>query len=261
LRAANVLPCLRGGQKREGEKMIGYVFLIIVAMYLVYLAAKSTSQDTEIIIGQKKEIRAIGERIQEVLDAEKIEKKVEREHRTVITEAKQLAGDNRLKQAESKYLSIIKDDHDNVKAYQGLGEIYLEQEEYEGAVEVFTKVSELDPTNDMAFTNLGTALMKLDKYEEAIYAFEHAVALDGKVPHRYINLALAAEKSGDSKKQIAALEHAADLEPEKIEYLETIAKVAMESGDDSAAKESLNKIVVQDPDNLEAHRMLARLEK
>lgn len=241
--------------------MIGYIFLIIVAMYLVYLAAKSKSQDTEIIIGQKKEIRAIGERIQEVLDAEKIEKKAEREHKSVITEAKQLAGDNRLKQAENKYLSIIKDDHNNVKAYQGLGEIYLEQGENDGAVEVFTKVSELDPTNDMAFTNLGTALMQLARYEEAIHAYEHAVALDGKVPHRYINLALAAEKAGDSKKQISALERAVDLEPEKMEYLEALAGAAIAAGDDSAAKDALNKIVVQDPDNLEAHRMLARLEK
>lgn len=241
--------------------MIGYIFLVIVALYLVYLAAKSESSDTEIIIGQKKEIKAIGERIQEVLDAEKTEKRVEREHKVAITEAKKLAGDRRLKQAEKKYLSIIVRDHKNVKAYQGLGEIYLIQEEYEGAAEVFKKVSELDPTNDMAFTNLGMALMQINKYEDAVVAYEHAVALNGKIPHRYINLALATEKAGDSKKQIAALEHAVDLEPEKMEYLEALANVAIVAEDNSAAKEALEKIVALDPDNLEAHRKLARLGK
>lgn len=241
--------------------MIGYLFLIIIAIYLVYLATKSSSHDTEIIIGQKKEIRAIGERIQEVLDTEKTERKVEREHKSVISEAKKLVGANRLKQAEKKYLSIIKNDHKNTKAYQGLGEIYLEQKEYAGAAEVFGKVSELDPTNDIAFTNLGMALMQVRKYEEAVHAYEHAVALDGKVAHRYINLALAAEKAGETKKQIAALESAVNLEPTKMEYLEVLANVAIEASDNSAAKDALNKIVAIDPDNLEAHRKLARLEK
>jgi len=241
--------------------MIGYIFLVIVAFYLVYLAAKSTSHDTEIIIGQKKEIKAIGERIQEVLDAEKIEKKVEREHKSAITEAKKLVGNRRLKQAENKYLGIIKNDHNNVKAYQGLGEIYLEQKEYEGATEVFEKVSKLDPTNDMAFTNLGMALMQVNKYDEAVVAYEHAVALNGKISYRHINLALAAEKAGDSKKQIAALERAVVLEPEKMEYLDALITVAIAAGDDSAAKEALKKIIAIDPDNLEAHRKLARLEK
>jgi tetratricopeptide (TPR) repeat protein len=239
--------------------MTGYLFLIVVALYLVYLAVKTRSNDTEIIIGQKKEIKAIGERIQEVLDAEKTEKKVEREHRTVITEAKKLASTNRLKQAEKKYLSIIKNDHKNVKAYQGLGDIYLEQGEYAGAVEVFQKVSQLDPTNDIAFNNLGMALMQTKKYEEAVHAYEHSVALNSNISHRFINLALAAEKAGDTKKQISALEKAVSLEPEKSEYLEALANTAISAGDTSAAKDALEKIIALDPDNLEAHRRMARL--
>ena len=239
--------------------MIAYLFILAVALYVVYLGAKSRSKDTEIIVGQKKEIRLIGERIQEVLDAEKIEKKVEREHKSVISEAKALAGNKRLKQAEKKYLSIIMKDHKNTKAYQGLGEIYLVQGEYAGAAEVFKKVSELDPTNDMAFNNLGMALMQTKKYGEAVTAYEHSVALDSKIPHRYINLALAAEKAGETKKQIAALESAVSLEPEKMEYLEVLASVAIEAGDKSAAEDALEKIVAKEPDNLEAHRKLARL--
>lgn len=241
--------------------MIAYIFIIAACLYMVYLGAKSTSKDTEIIVGQKKEIKMIGERIQEVLDAEKREKRVEREHKSVISEAKELAGNRRLKQAEKKYLSILKKDHKNAKAYQGLGEIYLVQGEYEGAAEVFGKVSELDPTNDMAFNNLGMALMQTKKYEDAIHAYEHSVALDSKIPHRYINLALAAEKAGEVKKQIAALERAVDLEPEKMEYLEVLATVATDAGDKSAAKNALEKIIEKDPDNLEAHRKLARLDQ
>ncbi len=238
--------------------MLAYFVIIGVAIYVVSLGYKSVSRDTEIIIGQKREIKQIGEKIQEVLDAEKIEKKADKEHRSILTEANKLFRNNSLRQAEKKYLSIIKNDHNNIKAYQGLGSIYLDQEEYSGAAEVFQKITVLDPTNDTAFNNLGLAYMKTRKYDLAVTAYEHATALCGKVAHRYINLALAAEKNLDTKKQIAALEKAVSLEP-KIEYLQALVEAALKSEDFSTAKKALTKIVELEPSNLEALRKLAKL--
>jgi tetratricopeptide (TPR) repeat protein len=239
--------------------MFGYLVIIVIISYILVLGYKSKSKDAEIIIGQKKEIRQLGEKIQEVLDAEKIEKKAEREHRSIITEANKLLKNNRLKQAEKKYLSIIKNDHNNIKAYQGLGSIYLEQEEFAGAAEVFKKVTELDPTNDLAFNNMGLAYMKTRKFADAVSAYEHAVALNSKIAHRYINLALAAEKNNDFKKQIAALEKAASIEP-KMEYLVALSDAAIANDDKGAARKALEKITEIEPSNLEALRKLARLD-
>ncbi len=239
--------------------MFGYLVILVFISYVLYLGYRSTSKDSEIIIGQKKEIREIGEKIQEFLDAEKIEKKTEKEHKSVITEANRLLKSNRLKQAEKKYLLIIKKDHNNIKAYQGLGSIYLEQEEYSGAAEAFRKVTELDPTNDVAFNNMGLAYMKTRKYDEAASAYEHAVALNPKVAHRYINLAIAAEKSNDFKKQIAALEKAVAIEP-RLDYVTALADAAIAAGDKPTAKKALAMIIDLEPSNLEALRKMARLD-
>lgn len=240
--------------------MIPFLIIIIFGGVIVYLSLKSNSKDTEILVGQKREIREIGERIQEVLDTEKLEKKQEREFGSMAREASKLLKDKRFKLAEKKFLSIIKEDHDNLKSYQGLGLLYLEQEEFEGAAESFSMVTKFDPTNDKAFNNLGMALMNIKKYDEAVSAYEHAIALNPKIVHRYINLALAAQKAGNTKAQIAALEKAVSLEPKK-ENLELLVEASMKANDDSSAKKALEKLIEIDPNNLEAQRKLARYEK
>lgn len=236
------------------------ILIALFALLVVIVAIKTNTHDTEIIIGQKRDIKEIGERIQSVLNTEKTEKKQERKLRSVATEASKLFKERRFRQSEKKYLGIIKADHKNIKAYQGLGLIYLEQKEYSGAIEAFKKICELDPTNDTAFNNLGLSYFNTGKYEEAIRAYDHSVSLNNKVVHRFLNLALAAQKAGNYKAETNALEHAVSLEP-KIEYLEKLAEAATQADDKSAIKKACQKIVEIDPANLEAQRKLARLEK
>jgi tetratricopeptide (TPR) repeat protein len=241
--------------------IIALITIIIFGLIVLYIAATTKTNDTEIIVGQRRDIKELGERIQNVLDSEKIEKKQERKLHSVATEASKLFKKQRLRQSEKKYLSIIKQDHKNIKAYQGLGLIYLEQKEYEGAREAFERICELDPTHDSAFNNLGLSLFNIGKYEEAIKAYEHSVSLNNKVVHRFLNLALASQKMADYKKEVSALEHAVDLEPKNIEYIEELAEAATRAGDNKLAKKTLQKIIEIDPTRLEAQRNLARLKK
>lgn len=239
--------------------MFPYLIIIAFAIYIIYYSRKINRRDTEILIGQKREIKQIGEKIQEVLDTEKTEKKQARMLNSVAREANLLLKERRFKQAEKKYLGIIKEDHKNLKAYQGLGLLYLEQEEFEGAAEAFKKITELDPTNDVAFNNLGLSLLSSNQNEEAVKAFEHAIALNTKVVTRYLNLALAAGKIFDYKKEISALEKAYNLDPQR-NYLEKIVEAAEKAGDDPELKKALEKLIEKDPSNLEAQRKMVRFE-
>jgi tetratricopeptide (TPR) repeat protein len=240
--------------------MTSLVVIVLFGLFIISIAAKTKTTDTEIIVGQKRDIKEIGERIQNVLDTEKTEKKLERKLKNVAVEASKLYKDHRFKQSEKKFLSIIKEDHKNVKAYHGLGLIYLEQKEYSGASQAFEKICELSPTNDAAFNNLGLSYFNIGKYEEAVKAYERSVALNNKVAHRFINLALAAEKTGNLKKQVEALGKAADLDPKNIEYLERWGDAAQKAEDKGTAKKALQKIIEIEPANLEAQRSLARLQ-
>lgn len=239
--------------------MFAYLLIVGLGLYIIFYAIKVKYRDTEILIGQKREIKHLGERIQEVLDTEKIEKRKNRQLSSIAREASGLLKEKRFKAAEKKFLGIVREDHKNLKAYQGLGLLYLEQGEYEGAVEAYSKVTELDPTNEAGFNNLGLALMNVKKYDEAVHAYEHAIALNNKVVHRYINLALAASKAQNHKVEISALEKAVSLEPKK-EYIEKLIDAALAAGEESTAKKALLRLVEIEPNNLEAQRKLARLE-
>jgi tetratricopeptide (TPR) repeat protein len=237
------------------------VVILAFAIFIIYIAAKNTSKDTEIVVGQKRDIKEIGERIQHVLDTEKHEKRQQRRLGGIASEASKLLKERKLKQSEKKFLEIIKEDHKNLKAYHGLGMIYLQQKEYGGAAEVFEKICELSPTDDAAFNNCGMALFNVGKYEEAVKAYDHSVALNNKIAHRYINLALACDKSEHYKEEITALQKAIALEPEKVDYLEKLAAAAKKNDDPELVKKTYDKIIALDPENLEAHRELARFEK
>lgn len=238
--------------------MLGLFLIVLFAGYIIYFSVSYKGNDTEIIVGQKREIKQIGERIQEVLETEKREKKQERLLNTAAREAHKLLKDKRFKQAEKKYLAIIKEDHKNLKAYQGLGLLYLEQGEYSGAAEVFEKVCSLDPTNDVSFNNLGMAYLNTKNFEKAVEAYEHSVALNNKIAHRFVNLALAAEKIGDIKKEVSALEHAGELDPKK-EFYYKLLEIAEKSEDKTDVKKYLEKILQIDPDDAEAHRKFVRI--
>jgi len=241
--------------------MAGLFVIFVFALFIIYIAAKNTSRDTEIVVGQKRDIKEIGERIQNVLDTERHEKREQHRLGGIATEASKLLGERRLKQSEKKFLSIIKEDHKNLKAYHGLGKIYLQQKEYDGAAQVFEKICELSPTDEEAFNNCGLSLFNLGKYEEAKKAYDHSVALNNKIAHRFVNLALACDKSGHYKEEISALQKAVALEPEKIDYQEKLMAAAKKNDDVDLVKKTCEKILERDPENLEAHREVARLGK
>ena len=109
--------------------ILALIIIVLFALLVIYFATKTTTHDTEIVVGQKRDIKEIGERIQSVLNTEKTEKSQERKLRSVATEASKHFKERRFRQSEKKYLAIIQEDHKNIKAYQGLGLIYLEQKE------------------------------------------------------------------------------------------------------------------------------------
>ena len=59
-----------------------------------------------------------------------------------------------------------------------LGYIYRETEQFTHAVEAFTTVTRINPTNATAYHELGVCYTKADAYPEAIKAFKRASQLN-----------------------------------------------------------------------------------
>ncbi|GAI65976.1 unnamed protein product, partial [marine sediment metagenome] len=66
--------------------------------------------------------------------------------------------------------------------YNNLGNIYLEEKEYEKAIELYKKALGLNPDYAAAHSNLGLAYKRLKRISEAVEHFKKASQIDRRAP-------------------------------------------------------------------------------
>ena len=80
-------------------------------------------------------------------------------------------------QAIEEFNRVISIDSEYVDAYCGIGIAYLNQKDYKKAIETFEKATALDPDEPIAYYLLGRAYEEIMNYEKAISAWNKFLAL------------------------------------------------------------------------------------
>lgn len=80
-------------------------------------------------------------------------------------------------QAIEEFNRVISIDSEYVDAYCGIGIAYLSQKNYKKAIETFEKATALAPDEPMAYYLLGRAYEEIMNYEQAISAWNKFLAL------------------------------------------------------------------------------------
>lgn len=80
-------------------------------------------------------------------------------------------------QAIEEFNRVINIDSEYVDAYCGIGIAYLNQKKYKEAIEAFEKATALDPDKPTAYYLLGKAYEETMNYEKAISAWNKFLAL------------------------------------------------------------------------------------
>ncbi|MFB0527299.1 MAG: tetratricopeptide repeat protein, partial [bacterium] len=83
-------------------------------------------------------------------------------------------------QAIEEFNRVISIDSEYVDAYCGIGIAYMNQKNYEKAVEAFEKATALDPDEPIAYYLLGRAYEEIMNYEKAISAWNKFLTLRPK---------------------------------------------------------------------------------
>lgn len=83
-------------------------------------------------------------------------------------------------QAIEEFNRVISIDSEYVDAYCGIGIAYLNQKNYKKAIEAFEKATALDPDEPIAYYLLGKAYEEIMNYEQAISAWNKFLALRPK---------------------------------------------------------------------------------
>jgi len=80
-------------------------------------------------------------------------------------------------------------DENNLEALRREGYLYIEDEDFNEARNVYEKILTLEPNDDLAHGSLANVLHKLGKDDEAIAHHEKAIALDPSYAPHYFNYA------------------------------------------------------------------------
>jgi tetratricopeptide (TPR) repeat protein len=98
-----------------------------------------------------------------------------------------------------------------IGAYLNLGSLLKQQEQLLEAIELFTTITQIDPTQALAYYNLGTAQRARGHLELAISAYQQAIALAPGYAEAHQNLAVALFKLGQLPESLEAFQKALQL--------------------------------------------------
>jgi tetratricopeptide (TPR) repeat protein len=99
-------------------------------------------------------------------------------------------------------------------AYLGMGDIYLEQQDYERAEPAFARAARLEPRNFDAQFGHGRALQMLGRLVEAIRAYQRALTIDPTHTNANLNIATAYLQLHEARSALVFAERAVKADPE-----------------------------------------------
>ncbi|MFH1688985.1 MAG: tetratricopeptide repeat protein [Candidatus Eisenbacteria bacterium] len=129
--------------------------------------------------------------------------------------------------------------------------------DFEGAIEAFKRVTELDPENAQAFISVGSAYMRMERLTEAANAFRRASVLAPDDATARVGLAQVHKLNAKPDNALEELVAALELDPENADAHYTRAMIYQELGDLDLELESLVATTAVDPRNSQAQSRVA----
>lgn len=145
------------------------------------------------------------------------EKKIEE----LSAQAKEMIGEEEFKEAERKFIEIIGLDSQNLEAFRSLGDLYLENKNYEEAKQTFKHI------------------LKLMKDSEDT----------AEIGEINFNLALVGQASGNLAEAIIDMKEALKCAPNNPRYLDTMLEISIIKKDKISALDTLGKLEKANPGN------------
>ncbi|UCC40456.1 MAG: tetratricopeptide repeat protein [Candidatus Aminicenantes bacterium] len=102
----------------------------------------------------------------------------------------------------------------SLRAFTGLGEIYLRKEDFETSQKYFAQALEISPEDEVAAYNVGEVFFSNLRIDEAIRYFELAVQIKKDWPKPYLKLGYAYLNKGDYNKALEYFNKFVEIDPE-----------------------------------------------
>lgn len=102
----------------------------------------------------------------------------------------------------------------SLRAFTGLGEIYLRKEDFESSQKYFTQALEISPEDEVAAYNVGEVFFSNQRIDDAIRYFELAIQIKKDWSKPYMKLGYAYLNKGDFNKALVSFNKFVEIDPE-----------------------------------------------
>jgi len=164
-----------------------------------------------------------------------------------------------LKTAVEKYLAILKLDPQLAPAYNNLGLLYFQQNEYGRAIQSFEEGLRVDPKMTTALVPLGTAYFQIGQFEKSREVLDRAVTLNLTDETAQLYRARSLFALGQKEAGSQALQKLLQTSPNNVDALYTLGQMYMK-----LAQETLKRLQTQAPNsyltNLVSGQVLENME-
>jgi len=167
----------------------------------------------------------------------------------LLEEAHRLSKGDNWKQAEGKYIEVIKINSKNVDAYQGLARLYLDNNKNAEARQILEFLLKLGVEDADTYINFANLAWEEDSLDEAKIYYLKALSLDGSKVVARVNLGLVFSELGDKEAAMQQFRAAFELEPKNPRYLDLLIESSIKVGDKDLARKALQNLKEVNPEN------------
>jgi len=186
-------------------------------------------------------------KIREIEPQDKKEQKKSTE--ILIQEAKTLFEQEKLKEAEGKYIEAISIDSKCSEAYEGLADTYMELKDFEHAKEIYRYLLKMNGCNDATYQHLGAIAAEEGNFKEAEQDYLKSISLNEEVAGYHVDLGEVYLAMDDKEKALDCFEEAVKLEPNNPRNLDHLITTSIALKKKEKAQEYFKKLQEANPEN------------
>jgi tetratricopeptide (TPR) repeat protein len=163
------------------------------------------------------------------------------------------------KNTETLFSKAIRVTKNNPIAHLVLGNVYLDSNRLDEALDVFARGLEINPNESKIYLSAGQALLEAGRLDEAMQALRSALKLDPQLDEAAFQMARVLRRAGKANEARAVLQKYLELHPENASAWNNLGAVQATQGDLTGAERSFQNAVKLKPEALDAWRNLIRL--
>lgn len=122
-----------------------------------------------------------------------------------------------LDKALEKFGDYKEDPQATLRAFTGIGEIYIQKEDFDAAQKYFAQALEISPEDEVSAYNVGEIFFSHQKIDEAIKYFELAIQIKKDWSKPYMKLGYVYLNKGDFNKSLEYFNKFIEIDPENPE--------------------------------------------